>query len=122
MKRYLFSAKGAVSLPAWGNAPGLVKSPSASAESAIHFGTVALNRAFSAYRRSGRIPGAAPQAKIDIAPLALNTCVRIDAAIYKPSHNVILIPQSREKNLGPEMFRSAQHDDAIDEMSSNHAS
>jgi hypothetical protein len=119
VKRYLFSAKGAVSLPAWGNAPGLVKSPSASVESAIHFGTAALNRAFSAHRRSGRIPGAAPQAKIDIAPLALNTCVEIDAAIYKPSHNVIL---SEAKNLGSEMFRSAQYDNAIDEMSSNYAS
>jgi hypothetical protein len=118
VKRYLFSAKGAVSLPDWGKALGLVKSPSASAESAIHFGTVALNRAFGAYRRSGQIPGAALQDKIDIAPLALNTCVK-NAAIYKPSHNVIL---SEAKNLGSEMFRSAQHDNAIDEMSSNYAS
>ena len=45
--------------------------------------------------------------------------MRIDAAIYKPSHNVIL---SEAKNLGAETFRSAQHDSAIYEMSSGHAS
>jgi len=45
--------------------------------------------------------------------------VRIDAAIYKPSNNVIL---SEAKNLGTEMFRSAQHDNAIYEMSPGYAS
>jgi hypothetical protein len=45
--------------------------------------------------------------------------VKIDAAIYKPSHNVIL---SEAKNLGSKMFRSAQHDNAIYERSSSHAS
>jgi hypothetical protein len=89
VKRYLFSAKGAVSLPAWGNAPGLVKSPSASAGSAIYFGTVALNRAFSAYRRSLQIPGALPQATSDIAPLAPNRCVQIEPATHTLSHNAI---------------------------------
>jgi hypothetical protein len=33
----VFSAKGAVSLLAWGNAPGFMKLKNASAESAIHF-------------------------------------------------------------------------------------
>ncbi|HEY4272610.1 MAG TPA: hypothetical protein VGM65_11435 [Candidatus Udaeobacter sp.] len=67
--------------------------------------------------------------------------MRIKVATSKPSKNVILIPQSREKNLGsvapdrrykPEMFRFAQfatgrirrggHDNPIEEMSSNDAS
>ena len=30
-------AEGAVSLPAWGTAPGIRKTPNVSAESAIHF-------------------------------------------------------------------------------------
>jgi hypothetical protein len=33
----VFSAKGALSLLAWGNAPGFMKLKNASAESAIHF-------------------------------------------------------------------------------------
>ncbi len=37
------------------------------------FGTARLNRAVSACRSSNRIPGAVPQAKPDIAPLALST-------------------------------------------------
>jgi hypothetical protein len=37
--------------------------------------------------------------------------MKIAGAIYEPTHNVIL---SEAKNLGSEMFRSAQHDDAID--------
>jgi len=54
--------------------------------------------------------------------------MNIDAAICKPSHTVIL---SEAKNLGsldrthrckPEMFHFVQHDNAIDTMSSNHAS
>src|SRR2546428_5657417 len=49
-----------------------------------------------------------------------------EARYQKPSHNVILIPQSREKNLRLilpngnrlEMFRFVQHNSAICEMSS----
>ena len=37
------------------------------------FGTARLNRAFGACRQSNRIPGAVPQAKPDVAPLALTT-------------------------------------------------
>ena len=35
--RVSFSAKGALSLLAWGNAPGIEKPQNTSAESAIHF-------------------------------------------------------------------------------------
>ena len=53
--------------------------------------------------------------------------MKIDAAIYKSPHNVIL---SEAMNLGSEMFREAcperarraQHDKAIYEMDSNYAS
>jgi len=44
--------------------------------------------------------------------------MKVDAAIYKPAHNVIL---SEAKNLGSEMFRFAQHDNA-NHWTSNHAS
>jgi hypothetical protein len=55
--------------------------------------------------------------------------MKIDAATFKPSQSVIL---SGAKNLGlvglatsgyrPEMFRFAQRDNAVQEVSSNHAS
>ena len=45
--------------------------------------------------------------------------MKVDAAIYKPAHNVIL---SEAKNLGSEMFRFAQYDNGIYHVSSRHAS
>ena len=74
----LCCAKGAVSLPAWGNAPGFVKRKQpVSAEGAIHFRhqfdpAAWLKRAFSACCWCNRIPGAVPQANADIASSALN--------------------------------------------------
>ena len=44
--------------------------------------------------------------------------VKIAIGIYKPVHNVIL---SEAKNLRSEMFRFAQHDNAIDWIKTNHA-
>jgi hypothetical protein len=44
--------------------------------------------------------------------------VKIAIGIYKPVHNVIL---SEAKNLRSEMFRFAQHDNAIDWIKPNHA-
>jgi hypothetical protein len=44
--------------------------------------------------------------------------MKIVTAIYEPVHNVIL---SEAKNLGSEMFRFAQHDNA-NYWTSNHAS
>ena len=45
--------------------------------------------------------------------------MKIDAAMYKSSQNVIL---SEAKNLGSEMFRFDQHDNGIYHVSSRHAS
>jgi hypothetical protein len=45
--------------------------------------------------------------------------VNIASAIYKPVDNVIL---SEAKNLRPEMFRFAQHDNVISRRKSIHAS
>src|SRR5438105_15941058 len=56
---YLFSANGACSLKAWGNAPGLGIESSQSAEGATH--DTGMNRAFSAglgiYKSWGVAPG-----------------------------------------------------------------
>src|SRR5437868_14109435 len=68
--RYLFSANGASSLKAWGNAPGLGTESPESAEGATQ--GIGMNRAFSAGVGITRIPGALPQAKMSSAPLALN--------------------------------------------------
>jgi hypothetical protein len=69
MTSYLFSAKGATFIIAWGNAPGNQRDRMASAESAIQLDAdrcelgepVALNRAFSAGMKSESLPwGDAP--------------------------------------------------------------
>jgi hypothetical protein len=44
-----------------------------------------LNRAFSAYLRCDRMPGAVPQAQADIAPLALCMCLFSVAAGVSPA-------------------------------------
>jgi len=77
--QYVFSAKGAAFIAAWGSAPGSRTCENASAESAIHSGalsipmsamcgiesrTGALSRAFSAVSRCGWSPGALPQAGV----------------------------------------------------------
>ena len=68
----MFSANGASSLQAWGIAPGHgTDSAQNSAEGATQ-GT-GMNRAFSARDGGTQIPGALPQAKMNTAPLALNT-------------------------------------------------
>jgi hypothetical protein len=86
---YLFSAKGAASFAAWGNAPGTGHTQDKnSAESAIHPKDLSdkpdvwdgrngqVSRAFSAASVRvcfpGALPGALPQAGDDVAPLALS--------------------------------------------------
>jgi hypothetical protein len=56
-----------------------------SAMSGIENQRPGLNRAFSAYLRCDRIPGAVPQAKADIAPLALRMCLFSFAAGVSPA-------------------------------------
>jgi hypothetical protein len=51
----------------------------------ITCGIKTLNRAFSAALMNDRIPGALPQAKAHIAPLALNTSVTIYATRFGDS-------------------------------------
>ena len=64
-----FRAKGALLKSAWGNAPGIMDQEDLSAESAYH------ERHESCLQRSPIIstefPGAMPQARVEIAPLAL---------------------------------------------------
>ena len=43
-----------------------------------------MNRAFSAYLRCDRMPGAVPQATVDVAPLALRICLFCVAAAVAP--------------------------------------
>ena len=44
-----------------------------------------MNRAFSAYLRCDRMPGAVPQATVDRAPLALRICLFCVAAAVAPA-------------------------------------
>src|SRR5438132_969747 len=72
---YVFSARGAAFIPAWGIAPGIRATSNPSAESATHSGTVSLRCVESRLQRSFMIRskswGDAPGYR-EIAPLALN--------------------------------------------------
>ena len=57
MTNWIFRAKGAASIKAWGNAPGLLSPPSKSAESAIRcvlHSKVAVRGRTGIYRRFGQ--------------------------------------------------------------------
>jgi hypothetical protein len=56
-----------------------------SAMSGIENKRLGLNRAFSAYLRCDRMPGAVPEAQADIAPLALRMCLFSVAAGVSPA-------------------------------------
>ncbi len=56
-----------------------------SAMSGIENQRLGLNRAFSAYLRCDRMPGAVPRAQADIAPLALRMCLFSVAAGVSPA-------------------------------------
>jgi hypothetical protein len=94
---YLFSAKGAGSFAAWGNAPGTRHTQNKnSAESAIHPENLSdesnawddrnsqVSRAFSAAGVRACFPAALPQAGHDVAPLALSVQLSRLAAADSP--------------------------------------
>jgi len=74
VKRYVFSANGALLRSAWGNAPGIMGQEDLSAESAFHEGHE--SRLQRSPVISIQFPGAIAQAGIESALSALNTYVK----------------------------------------------